>query len=195
MDQSLNYDELTDHVRQFLPLDKPWIIIAESFSGPIGLKIASSHPKGLQGLILCATFIKNPLPRCLYPIRFLIKPVLFKLKLPDFLMRHFLLGKDASKESLGRFRDTLTKIGAKVLADRVQAIFKVDMTRELILYDGPVLYLRATEDHLVTKKSLKMIQGIKPGIKVVSIRSPHLLFQTAPKDGAATIRSFLITAL
>ncbi len=77
------------------------------------------------------------------------------------------------------------------MADRVQSVFKVDCTQELIQYNGAILYLRALQDNLVTKKNLDIMQSLKPGIKEITLEASHLLFQKAPKDGALAIRSFI----
>src|SRR3981081_958267 len=59
---ALDYDQLTKLVEQSVPRNEPWVILAESFSGPIAVKIAAANPRGLKGVILCASFVKNPLP-------------------------------------------------------------------------------------------------------------------------------------
>ncbi|MFA5258386.1 MAG: hypothetical protein WC360_09565, partial [Opitutales bacterium] len=41
-DQCLSYHELVAFVRPFLPRDRPYVILAESFSGPIGIALAAS---------------------------------------------------------------------------------------------------------------------------------------------------------
>ena len=59
-DRPLDYEALTQYVTALLPNTK-FIILGESFSGPIAIKVADSKPKNLLGIILCATFIKNPM--------------------------------------------------------------------------------------------------------------------------------------
>src|SRR5512134_1470741 len=59
------------HVRERLPLDGDFVLLAESFSGPVGVAIAAAPPRGLRGLILCCTFASNPLP-VLGPLRRLL---------------------------------------------------------------------------------------------------------------------------
>ena len=54
--------------RGALPTDCPYVLLGESFSGPIAVSIAAAAPPGLRGLILCSTFVCNPQP-CLRPLR------------------------------------------------------------------------------------------------------------------------------
>jgi pimeloyl-ACP methyl ester carboxylesterase len=59
--------------RGALPTDRPYVLLGESFSGPIAVSIAAAAPPGLRGLILCSTFARNPQPY-LRPLRPLPMP-------------------------------------------------------------------------------------------------------------------------
>ena len=59
------------------------VLLAESFSGPIAIRVAADPPPGLAGVILCGTFAKNPFP-WLRPVRALAVRVPFK-SLPRWL--------------------------------------------------------------------------------------------------------------
>lgn len=56
------YEELEAIARSAIPEDRPYVLLAESFSGPIAISIAASGPKQLRGLVLCCTFARNPRP-------------------------------------------------------------------------------------------------------------------------------------
>ena len=62
-DREMEYAGHEAHARARLPLDGDYVLLAESFSGPVGIALAASRPRGLRGLILCASFAVNPLPR------------------------------------------------------------------------------------------------------------------------------------
>lgn len=61
-DQPLDYSQLESIVRSRLPSDQPFVLLAESFSGPIAISIAASAPRGLLGLVLCCSFARSPRP-------------------------------------------------------------------------------------------------------------------------------------
>ncbi|HMA00429.1 MAG TPA: hypothetical protein VKP66_20995 [Steroidobacteraceae bacterium] len=46
-DEPLGYEELELRVRAALPRDRPYVLLGESFSGPIAMRIAASAPAGL----------------------------------------------------------------------------------------------------------------------------------------------------
>jgi pimeloyl-[acyl-carrier protein] methyl ester esterase len=94
LDKALNYAELESIARSALPKDKPFVLLGESFSGPIALSIAVNPPPGLVGLVLCATFAKNPVA-LLKPFASLAQfaPV---RTLPIFILSWLLLGSWAT---------------------------------------------------------------------------------------------------
>lgn len=61
-DVTLSYAELEFIARNELPKDRPFILLGEALSGPIALSIASNSSPGLGGLVLSASFAKNPTP-------------------------------------------------------------------------------------------------------------------------------------
>lgn len=61
-DASLSYVQLEDFVRAALPPEKPFVLLAQSFSGPIALAIAVAPLKNLIGLVLSTTVAMNPMP-------------------------------------------------------------------------------------------------------------------------------------
>lgn len=56
--EQLDYDQLHEFVRARLPKGEPFILLGESFSGPVAITLAATAPTGLCGLILCATFMR-----------------------------------------------------------------------------------------------------------------------------------------
>jgi pimeloyl-[acyl-carrier protein] methyl ester esterase len=62
-DVALGYDELETLVRAALPAQGSYVLLGESFSGPLAIRIAARPPPGLVGLILSVTFASNPYPR------------------------------------------------------------------------------------------------------------------------------------
>src|SRR4051794_17198322 len=61
-DRAMNYAELEELVRASLPVERPFVLLAESFSGPVAVAIAASKPAGLRGLVLVCSFVRSPLP-------------------------------------------------------------------------------------------------------------------------------------
>jgi pimeloyl-ACP methyl ester carboxylesterase len=47
------YEGLEEIARAAIPLDQPYILLGESFSGPVAISIAASSPGKLRGLVFC----------------------------------------------------------------------------------------------------------------------------------------------
>jgi len=58
--QALSYTDLLALVRSTLPASEPFVVLAESFSTPIAIRLAAEGPPNLKALIICAGFIESP---------------------------------------------------------------------------------------------------------------------------------------
>src|SRR5688572_2754392 len=58
--EPLRYSELLPIARAALPVGEPFVLLGESFSGPLALMLAAGAPAGLCGVILCASFAEKP---------------------------------------------------------------------------------------------------------------------------------------
>src|SRR5439155_22620184 len=69
-DRALDYAELEALVRATLPTQRSFLLVGESFSGPVAVALAASSPVGLRGLVLVCSFVRSPiaLPRVLHPL-------------------------------------------------------------------------------------------------------------------------------
>jgi len=186
-----DYAGLLPIARAALPGDRPFMIVAESFSGPIGISLAAEAPSGLRGLVLCSTFARNPRPALANAARWLQA-----VPMHGALVRlgaAAMLGSSASPELRAMVERTVQQIPSDVLRARLRAVLQVDVTRELASVIAPVLYLQATSDLAVPSSAAKVIRRIKPGANVVRIDGPHFLLQVRPDDVAGEIARLAIS--
>jgi pimeloyl-ACP methyl ester carboxylesterase len=188
--RALGYVELTESLAPQVRPASDTILVAESFSGPIAIKLAARSP--LAALILCNSFVTPPRPRALAA---LARPLLFAIRPPDALLRRYFryfLGHNASGVQLTELRAAVAATPPPVLADRLRRVLRVDVVDELGRIRLPVLYLRGTGDRLVPERSVAAIQAARSAPLVVSrIPGPHLLLQTAPEACWRAIGDFL----
>jgi pimeloyl-ACP methyl ester carboxylesterase len=57
-----DYADCVAYARARLPKERPFLLLGESFSGPVAIALAAERPAGLRGLVLCSTFARNPRP-------------------------------------------------------------------------------------------------------------------------------------
>ncbi len=186
----LGYAELEPVVRSFLPVNKPYFLLAESFSGPMAISIAASAPAGLLGLILCCSFVRNPLPFLSVTTPFLgIAPV---GALPVKLLSFFVLGRFSSPTLRAALSKALVAVAPSVLRTRARAALSVNVVSKVSQIKVPMLYLRASEDRIVPKAASKMILLLSPTTKIIEFPAPHFLLQVLPAQAASSVIQFMI---
>ena len=178
-DAPLGYDALVDRVRAALPRRR-FLLVAESFSGPIAIRLAAERPRGLAGLVLAATFLHRPLHPFLHPVRGLVGARLFGLPMPAAVVRHFMAGPDAPDALV---REVQTAVGAttpEVMALRAMEALRADVRAELGRVDAPILVLSPARDRLIRAEVCDEILALRPDADVVRLDAPHMILQRAP---------------
>lgn len=185
---ALGYEALEHSVRKALPESEPFILVAESFSGPLAIAVAAAEPPGLCGLVLCCTFASNPRPG----LRWLqaLLPALPVKRMPVSLLGWFLMGRHASDELREELAMALSGVSADALRARVRAVLSVDVTERLRQVSVPVLYLQATDDLVVPSIAAAQIASALPSAKILKLDGPHFLLQTAAKAASSAIEAF-----
>ena len=185
----LDYAALEAFVRERLPQDRPFVVLAESFSGPLGAALRANPPPGMRALILCCSFVRNPRP-LLAPLRHLLGMVPFGT-LPGFALRQALLAPYATPALQAELAAALAQVPPSVLRQRLRAVLETDASRSFARGSLPVLYLRARHDRLVPPANALQILRQAPGTQLVDIDAPHMLLQAAPAAAAHAIAAFL----
>lgn len=187
--EALGYSDLEEVASAFLPKDGPFVILGESFSGPIAVSLAASRPSRLKGLVLCCSFVRNPHPFTTY-----LKPLIDVLPISGTstsILRNILLGRfatDALRSALGK---AISQVSARVIRARLRAVIEVDVTEKLTGISVPMLYLRASDDRVIPCAASKVIMSLKPEMQLVQLDAPHFLLQSAPIEAAKIISAFV----
>jgi pimeloyl-ACP methyl ester carboxylesterase len=188
------YAELLPLVEAAIPDDGDFVVLGESFSGPLALILAAQHPPRLRGVILCASFAVSPLPASVRWLRRILRHILVHL-VPFSLVRHALLGRFDSPALSQTFEQVIFSVQPAVMAARAQAILAVDVRQELQACHVPILYIRATEDNLISRRSLEQVRQIQPQVIEATVVGPHLVLQAAPEAAATVISEFSLRVL
>lgn len=188
-DAPLDYAALETFVRGRLPQDRPYVLLAESFSGPLGAALRADPPPGMLGLILCCSFVRNPRP-LLAPLRHLLDLVPFGA-MPAIALRQALLAPFATPALQAQLAAALAQVPPSVLRQRLRAVMSTDVSRCFAHGSLPVLYLRARHDRLVPSANALQILQLAPDAQLVDIAGPHMLLQAAPQEAADAVAAFL----
>jgi pimeloyl-ACP methyl ester carboxylesterase len=188
--EPLRYESCTRHVLRQLDSEPPFVLVAESYSGPVAISVAHANPKDLRGLVLCNTFISPPVWSWL---RFLPWRLLVRFPVMRFTVRRFLTGAENADRLFGVIRDANRKVRSTVLATRMGEVLSVDCRAIFGSLSTSVLYLRGSQDQLVGRKSLEQAIACRPDMKVVELPGPHLLLQVEPEQCWREISDFIST--
>ena len=185
------YDELVHFAEHSIPAGRPFAIVAESFSGPVAIRLAARKPLGLKSLVLVSTFIRPSFRLIPAWARGIIGSYIFRLATPAWLIRHFGLGSDASEELICEVRTALKDIKPHVLACRAREALSADFESDFLRVAAPMFYLTGTKDRLLVPGIAFALQKLRPDLEVASLDAPHFLLQRRPAEAANLMVQFL----
>lgn len=187
-DDTAGYDDLAKRAAAVLPHDAPFILLGESFSGPIAVTLAAARPTGLVGLILCCTFVRNPRP-AFGGLRALVGR-LPAIAPPLACMHRLLMGRFSTPALRAAFRRSMAQVRPSTLRTRLQAVLGVDAGAQLVAVDVPILDLRASHDRVVPASAGAHVHRIRPDARAVLLEGPHFLLQANPAAAAEAVLRF-----
>lgn len=191
VDRSLGYAELESYVEQGLPAEGPIVLLGESFSGPLALRVAArGHPR-LAAVVLVASFARSPLPIIGPWLRQCVGAWCFRFSPPDWIVRNYLAGRDAPDDLIAHFQDAVRTVSAAVMARRAKDVLAVDVRPLLSQIKVPVLLLTAARDRLVSQKAAADFRALGDRLEIVSMDAPHLILQRQPVAAAQAIEVFV----
>jgi pimeloyl-ACP methyl ester carboxylesterase len=123
-DQAMDYAALAQFVRAALPKDAPFVLLGESFSGPLALQIASSPPRGLQGIVLSTSFARDPVPM-LRPFAALLARLPVRA-VPMRVVAWWLLGRWQTPALRAALRQALGSLAPEVLPARMRCALRAN---------------------------------------------------------------------
>jgi pimeloyl-ACP methyl ester carboxylesterase len=192
-DAPRGYDDLVVWLERQLPAE-PFMLLAESFSGPLAIRIAARHPRLVTRLVLAATFLRAPLKPWLAPFAPLARPALFAKPPPAFAVRALLAGWDAPPSLVDAIRAAMAILPGEVAAARARAALAADEAATFAHVTAPTLWIQAGEDHLLRTGHLDDVRAARADVRVESIPGPHTILQRRPGESTAVIGRFLVEA-
>ena len=193
-DEMLSYDELENRFKHDLPTT-PYVILGESFGGPLALRLSRHADENLKGIILCVTFVTNPRPMLSKLFEPVLQPKYFKMDTPAWYIRYFLLGGVSDHELIEKIQVSNRELTPEVIYGRLKEIVNVDVSNILSECTLPILYLRGRKDWLVHESSMQLIKSLNTKVTTQSFDAPHMLLQLKQKEAAACIKQFSKEAL
>lgn len=183
------YEDLVEELAPRLPHGRRFVLVAESFAGPLAILLAARRPPGLEALVLAASFARTPVRggRNLAALIDRLPP----LRPPRFLLERLLMGRHPNGDLAEALAGALAEVPLAVLRARAQSALRCDVSAELASLQLPLLYLTAQRDRLISRQAGEWIAQVYAGTERECVDAPHFLFQVAAEAAAGSIRSFL----
>ena len=184
-----HYSDLLALVLAAVEDSEDFYVLGWSFSGPLALMLAAKEQRKVRGVILCASFVRPPLPGLAW-LRFAVTaPVVHLVRLAR---RVPLLLSSCSTEMFRRDKAaTWIRVPSGILAARARAILALDARDYLRGCLRPVLYLAGSRDRVIPRRNVDEIVRELPSTRVVTVDGPHLALYTNPRAAVRAIVEFM----
>jgi pimeloyl-[acyl-carrier protein] methyl ester esterase len=184
-----DYSHLLAVVRAAIEDSMDFYVLGWSFSGPLALMLAAKEPNRIRGVILCASFVRSPLP-VLSSLRFaVVSPVVHLVRLAR---RTPMLLSNYSTDMLRHDKATTwARVPSRILAARARVILALDARDHVRECPRPVLYVAGSRDRIVPSWNAEEVVRELPSTKVVTIDGPHLALYTNPGAAVHAIVGFM----
>lgn len=183
-----SYAALADHLRRQMP-DGDYVLVGESFGGPLAILLAGQAEVKPKGLILAASFVHNPFP---------LLGGLFGPALPGLLnakalpVMESVLLRPGDHDLAWKLFQTVSKLSPDVVKDRIKAVTTCDVTKPLAQLDMPILYLQGSEDKLISAAHGALVAAKGKSVTMARVATPHFVLQY---DVGTTVRDNILPFL
>jgi len=181
--EQLGYTELVSYVQSRLPINEDFIILAESFSGPIAFELAKTELKHLKAIIFVASFLRKPNRVLMWLVRILPLSIILRHSPPDFIIRKWLLGDSAKNEMVEKFKSILRRLPINIIKFRLREIYNLSINQ--IEYESmlniPVYFIKPTNDRLVHSDNFIDFEKRCSNIDLLTVDGPHFILQNKAK--------------
>ena len=174
---TMDYSGLADNFASVVRDLPSCHIIAESFSGPIGILLATRYPEIVARLTLVASFATSPVPKI---ASFLPWSLIFRFPVPSMIARYFFVGHCESL--IPKLKTAIRQNTPSILRHRLRLVQNVDVALEYSRLNCQLSYVRPSHDRLVSQRCLERILELNPATFVHEIDGPHLILETQPEN-------------
>ena len=183
-----DYASITEFVRARLP-QEDFVLLAESFSEPIGAALAAEGLEQMKGVIFVATFLSPPSRELLFLGSRCPGAFLANLPFASYFHQYFLIGRNARRELIDQLQSIISDLPPAIIKARINTMSRLVATSATC--DLPALYIQATADKLVQAHKVSDFKYRFKTFVVKKINGPHFILQAKPDACAAIILAYI----
>ena len=185
---SQDYATLSDYVRSKIPEHEDYIVLGESFAGPIVYDIANKDEKFCKGAVFVATYLTDPSPKVLKKLTSLPASVISFLISRPTVISKLTLSKAADFEVAKAIAKNFSTVNADIIKQRLKTINSLGDVPPASQLSMPCLNLSATKDKLVMKDKIQEFQNLCSSLDLESSSGGHFILQENPGDSAKIVK-------
>ncbi|MGH8658905.1 MAG: alpha/beta fold hydrolase [Gammaproteobacteria bacterium] len=184
-----DYSTLTDTIRKQIPQDEDFIVLGESFAGPIVYQVAIRDTEKCKGAIFVATYLTNPNPLILKILTAMPPSLISFLVSRPFVVKAVFLSREADDQIANAIAANFSSVNRHAIRQRLMVIGNLGTapTQEIAI---PCLCIQATKDSLVPESKVIDLKRVCRSLEVRKVEGGHFILQQAPKDAADVVRAF-----
>ena len=188
----IGFEDYVATAEHALPTDAPVSLVAESFSGPIAIRLLADARFQFMPSVLSATFCCSPLPWLTglgkrLPARLFRDNVLSR-KVLDLLIS----GRGADTAVRRKSHELLRSVGPERFHSRLSLLDNLDLCHRIADIDVPMLYIQARRDRVVPARCASAIASSAREMTLARVDGPHMILQSRPAECAALIRQHVM---
>lgn len=189
-DPAWRWEDYVAHVRTTVDAGPPYVVVAESFSGPVALRL-QQRDRNVAGVVLAASFVQRPnVLLGFVPLDSIGEDLRYALT-SEPLIRLTCLDRGASAALVSAVQRVVRGLPLEVLRSRLRLLRDLDERATLAGLDVPWLALVARQDRLVPRSTFAAAGG---GTRK-SVDGPHFLLQARPEVCWRSIEAWSVKRL
>lgn len=188
-DGAQSYDALAARLLPELPQTGDYVLVAESFGGPLAVLLTAKANVKPKALILTATFASNPFPLLGGIISVAVPGFLRAKPLP--VIEATLLRPGDHQMAWDVYKE-ISMLKPEILSARVKSVLSCDIREPLAALDLPILYLQGKRDKLISSAHGLLMQRTARDLRIARIDAPHFVLQY---DADSTVNDVLLPFL
>ena len=185
-DKLWGYEDLLPFVRDRVPAG-PFVVLGESFSGPLAVMLANAAPSQVTAVLLVSSFTRLPLP----PLAALLAGRVDAARCPPRLIEFALTDATTPLAMREELFLQVRLLAPSLVERRLRAAFGVDVRPTLGHLHCPVLAVHGRGDRLVPMWWATRDLGRCRSVAFRTVDGPHMLLQSSPQAVARCIAAWL----
>jgi surfactin synthase thioesterase subunit len=185
-----DYHSLANYVRRQIPAGEDYVLLGESFAGPLVYEIALADPVHCKAAVFVATYLSNPSPLFLKVLSKLPAALVSRFVSTPFIVRLLTLSRHAPDGVAKAIAENFASVEPAAIRQRLRTIGGLPGNPQLPV-KVPCFYLQAGKDRLVPARKLGDFKRLCSALAVRQVEGGHFILQEKPEACAAAISSML----